>query len=210
MLLGLLVAAPAAAGDACEDGGDGSPPAILVDAPATGVLPPPGADWRFEVSERQCVFEIDARDEAQVDRVLAEREASGTPRWHGLTRADFDIRFETEPTAAGCRFIWLQMQVDISLWLPRWQPPSPVRLRQGRRWQARLEVLRQHELAHRDQKVATAIALYRELATLAAADCSEFDRRARSRIERALLWLRLKSEALDALTDHGRRPPPAR
>jgi predicted secreted Zn-dependent protease len=202
--------APVAADESCAGGVATSAAATIIEGRDAGVRPPPGAEWRLVVTEQHCVFTIEARDEKALNRFLAEREATGTPRWHGMTRAVFDVRFETGPLADGCRFTMLDMRTDIELWLPHWQPPATLRQRRDARWQDQLDALAKHERAHRAQKVDTAVALYRELAALDASDCVALKHLGRQRIERALQRLRLKSAGLDALTDHGRRTLPAR
>jgi predicted secreted Zn-dependent protease len=208
LLLGIAACAGEAAGaDDCAAVDGSSPHAVLVTG-GDGVAP--DHLLRFELREQHCVHAFDARDEGELDRQLAERAINGSPRWHGLTRATFDVRFELEPATAGCRFAWLDLQVDISVWLPQWQQSGPVRQREGARWRARLATLQEHERTHRDQMVDAAVALYREFGRLEAVDCQRFDQLARQRIDRALLRLKLKGESFDALTDHGRRRPPSR
>src|SRR5690606_17906689 len=64
--------------------------------------------------------------------IPALQGAKGT---HGRTHSDIVITYELDQTAAGCRLSRLEVQLDIEVTLPEWEPGKAVSIMERARWE---------------------------------------------------------------------------
>jgi predicted secreted Zn-dependent protease len=163
----------------------------------------------FEYIEHRKYYVVDAvkvRDLRQQlrERRLALGDGTESP---GRTTQRLETQFELIPLPTGCRMVNLTLTLEVTIYLPSWQPPEgrfPKAL--GERWDAMLAALTRHEEGHRDNALWAARGLHRQLLALGEdLNCLELQRAAQRERFKAEVRYRQRDQAYDRRTDHGVR-----
>ncbi|MDN5782437.1 MAG: DUF922 domain-containing Zn-dependent protease [Luteimonas sp.] len=129
------------------------------------------------------------------------QDAAGT---HGRTSSDIAIAYELDRPAAGCRLRNLEVQLDIVVTLPEWDPGETVPDWQRARWRRTLAALERHEATHRaNARAAAEEARARILAIGLQPDCKSVRDTANRLLRRTRLKYEFRDRRYDARTRHG-------
>lgn len=161
-----------------------------------------------EVSERREYYDLRSTSLRALRREMDERKrAAGIDgKALGLTRQDIETSFALVPLPDGCRLSGVSVKLSITIHLPRWSPPKPPASFLQERWDKMIAGLTLHEEGHRDNAIAAAQELHRELSGLGESlDCLELERAARRASFQAQVRYRLRDRNYDKRTRHGER-----
>jgi len=140
-------------------------------------------------------LQIDARRPARHDGV----------RSHALTEAVLTARYDLLEVPEGCRLGTPSVVLELTTWLPDWQPPRKAAAALYADWAAMLQGLRDHERGHRDLAVHAADRLADALQALPSdRDCAQLRQLANRALNRVLIHLQLRNDSYDRRTQHGR------
>lgn len=163
-----------------------------------------GPPERLRISHQRIEEVFDAPTLAGLRSALRESPRFGG---HGQTHSSFELAQQLHADASSCRLINYQLQVQISVHLPRWTPARPVGAREQGNWPQALAALQAHEAGHVGHAEQAARELDAQLQPLIGErrqDCA----RLQSAIERkrmaVLMRLQLKDSLYDDVTDFGR------
>lgn len=173
---------------------------------AAAAAPPPADEPGFAYTERREYYRVDARNvdtlKRQLDAALAGKGLGGAGV--GRTVQHLTSRYEFEPTPAGCRFKGLEVSLDVTIHLPRWEPGGGRPKALAERWDRMLAALTRHEEGHRDIAVDTARGLLARLQALPETlDCQGLAREAQKAFFQARLRHSIRDGAYERRTDHG-------
>jgi predicted secreted Zn-dependent protease len=127
--------------------------------------------------------------------------AEGT---HGRTSSDIAIAYEFDRSAAGCRLRNLEVQLDIVVTLPEWDPGKAVPAQELARWERTLAALERHEATHRaNARAAAEEARARILAIGLQPDCKAARDMASRLLRRTILKYEFRDRRYDARTRNG-------
>jgi predicted secreted Zn-dependent protease len=97
-------------------------------------------------------------------------------RSSGYTAWNIDWRFRPESRGSACMASWVEVQADIVITLPRWNPPPDAPRELRSQWDTYLAALRAHEEGHRDLAVAAARQVHARISGFLTASCQDFER----------------------------------
>ena len=124
--------------------------------------------------------------------------------YFGMTASEIGVRFRTAEADDGCRLDAVEVDLDLTMTLPEWEPAGPTDYALRRDWARFESALRRHEDGHRDRAVAGAQAVADALAGVRAATCAEADAEGQRRVREAQDRTAAEQERYDDATDHGR------
>ncbi len=149
--------------------------------------------WRIDDLRRQLLRDGPVDDNGQVHS--------------GLTSSVIEPRYVLDPIPPGCRMLALRVRVDITTYLPSWQPRRKPVAKVAKAWERASSALVEHEHGHRRHVLAAADELLvrlRELPDMA--DCRSLEIAAKRVLDRVLLKLNARTRLFDQATDFGRLP----
>jgi predicted secreted Zn-dependent protease len=127
-------------------------------------------------------------------------------RSDGYTRWFIKWHFDLDSDARSCRASNIQVDLDIHMILPKWDPPRAADPALVTRWNRYLDALRLHEDGHRHRAEATAGDVRRALQRESGArDCDALTSRLNATANTLLAGLRAQQAAYDHDTDSGRK-----
>lgn len=190
-----------------EGPGDGgaSPDVGAVSGPSGG-----GPD----VTVRTLKYPVRGRSGLELRESLLRRgrEMEGEVA-HGWTEWSVDVGYAYERTGDRCRLTRPDVDLRITVHVPRWSPPTGVAGSTVVRWNRYVRGIRRHEEEHVRIAREAADAVYRGLDSLPPGDCGSLRRRVDGLADSVLGAARRRQDRFDRVTDHGRDaeatwPPP--
>ena len=175
----------------------------LAAPPATG---PDGDDPDLHITETREDYVVDATSRRALQQQMREALARHVDEGGGVGRSlqTLTSRYELEPFEGGCRLKDLEVRLDVTIYLPRWEPAGDYPRGLDESWQAMRNALEKHELGHRDIAVETARGLLDDLRALPPQpDCSSLETRARKLFFRAQLRHSIRDGAYERRTRNG-------
>ncbi len=144
-------------------------------------------------------------------RANGPKNASGR-RVMGYTAWNVKWRYGKRSNHGLCRLANFRASADVTIWLPRWQPGHDAPEVLVHQWRQFISALEQHENQHRDNAIAAAHELVRELYGMSSFSCDALDRLAELKAEKILDrhqdWDReYDDETGHGLTEGARWPP---
>lgn len=199
---GLLAFACATAGAGGGSAG-ADPAAPTAGPPPTPVRAVPAPGVRLQ--EATVLYAVRGRTVAE----LAAALDAGAPRidgrlFRGTTDWNVRWRFRWEPVAGGCRLTDVDVRLDVTTTLPRWDPPDDPDPGVPGLWTRYRTALADHEATHRDLAVEAANRVAWTLGGLRAATCAEIEDAANARARTVVGRYRDLNRRFDRETDHGR------
>lgn len=194
----LVSAAGLLAGGMPQAAGAGEP-----SDPAVDVRDEPGFRW----TERRDYYEVRGSTLEQLRRELQRsplRDAE-LAQATGLTAQGFTMRYETKAAAEGCRVTDVQVELDLTIHLPRRATPTSLGYATQRAWDAMSAAVLRHEEGHRDNALRAGRDLRRRLSELPPMPCSKLRGAAQKVIDDVLLRLSIREDMYDRSTQHGVR-----
>jgi len=126
-------------------------------------------------------------------------------RFYGHTHWELRWNFNVASEGAECRVTTVTAQLDVTMSVPRWDPPRNADPALVRTWNAFVAGLHEHEEGHRDIAVAAVQEITRRIEAIPpAANCSKLKRTVGIRANSLLDEYREKGRRYDKTTDHGR------
>lgn len=179
--------------------------AALAASLATAPVAAPVADPGLRISEDRAEYVVDATSRTalrqQMRAALARHVEGGGV---GRSLQTLTSRYELEPFEGGCRLKDLVVSLDVTIYLPRWEPAGDFPRGLDEAWLAMRDALERHELGHRDIAVATARGLLKDLRALPPQpDCPSLETRARKLFFRAQLRHSIRDGAYERRTRNG-------
>jgi predicted secreted Zn-dependent protease len=171
-----------------------------------------GPPERLRIHLTQHEVVLDAPDLASLRMALNESQRF---RGHGLTHTRLEVRQQLLDERSNCRLIDHQVRAEITVSLPRWQPPEPLSERQQGNWPQASAALQAHEAIHVEHAQQAARNLDAAMATLrqrAYPDCDTLKRVIERARQRVLIRFEIRDALFDQVTDFGRKtaaPEPA-
>ena len=165
----------------------------------------PNGDPGLQLSETQAEYVVDATSRQalreQMRAALARHVEGGGV---GRSLQTLTSRYELEPFEGGCRLKDLVVSLDVTIYLPRWEPAGDYPRGLDEAWTAMRDALERHERGHRDIAVETARSLLGDLRALPPQpDCPTLETRARKLFFRAQLRHSIRDGAYERRTRHG-------
>lgn len=162
-------------------------------------------DGQVHVVENIRYYDITGRTEGDLLNGMVRLGPSWNgERYFGLTRTDVRYTYWKTPKPTGCDLTEIQVYLEVTVTLPRWQPMSGTPFQLERSWRSFDYALRQHELGHQRLAVEEAEMIRRSLASLRTASCNAIDAQARSQASRIRETYQSLHHDYDHHTDHGR------
>ena len=163
------------------------------------------ADPGLQFTEVQAEYVVDATSRRalrdQMRTALARHVEGG-----GIGRSlqTLTSRYELEPLEGGCRLKDLVVSLDVTIYLPRWEPAGDYPRGLEEDWQAMRDALERHEHGHRDIALDTARGLLADLRALPPQpDCPSLETRARKLFFQAQLRHSIRDGAYERRTRNG-------
>ena len=150
-------------------------------------------------------YTVAGRTAAEVHRSMGDGGPTldGTT-YFGMTASEIGVRFRAVEADGGCRLDAVEVDLDLTMTLPAWEPAGPTDYALRRDWARFESALRRHEDGHRDRAVAGAQAVADALAGVRAATCAEADAEGQRRVREAQDRTAAEQRRYDDATDHGR------
>ncbi|NLC59821.1 MAG: DUF922 domain-containing Zn-dependent protease [Gammaproteobacteria bacterium] len=125
-------------------------------------------------------------------------------RFHGYTRWQVSWRYQFKPGRDACATAAVDIDLKVTMQLPRWRPPERVPAATVREWERYMVALRAHEDGHAAIGAAVAEAIRRELAAMRSpSGCAALAEAIERRASQILDDHKARELAYDASTDHG-------
>lgn len=162
----------------------------------------PGVDIRLGYS----YYEVSGRDATEVLHSLRRNgpESDGG-RYFGITQSRTGLSYQLVSSRAGCSIANLGVRTDITITLPKWDPPHSTAPELRRQWDMFLEKLTEHEHWHADASRKGAHDVHDAIRALRSASCSELEVRAKRIAEDISARVERENNEYDRATDHGRK-----
>jgi predicted secreted Zn-dependent protease len=126
-------------------------------------------------------------------------------RGDGYTEYRIAWRFSMTLKDGVCRAHDAEVDLDVTMQLPRWDPPASVSTQLARTWDRFSEVLREHEDGHHRLAISAAREVRRKLkARVKAANCETLKAKMNATANDVLREYREKQLKYDLDTDYGR------
>ena len=126
-------------------------------------------------------------------------------RFYGHTHWELRWNYNVASEGAECRVTTVTATLDMTMSLPRWDPPRNADPALVRTWNAFVAGLREHEEGHRDIALAAAQEITNRIEAISpAANCAKLKRTVGIRANSLLDEYREKGRRYDRTTDHGR------
>lgn len=153
---------------------------------------------------RTETYAVDGATVDEVLRSLLERgPATEAGVFFGLTTAETRLRYRTLASDRGCAIADVEVDLDVTVTLPAWQPPPGVPSEVRRDWRRFLHALRGHEDEHREIAERKAGALHRAVSAVRAPTCEAAVAEGRRRVGRLQIEAEAAHRQFDRETDHG-------
>lgn len=166
-------------------------------------LAPPTRAIRTTLSH--ATYPVTGQTEREVLRsLLASGPRDGDDIFFGLTATELDVRFDPKEISGGCVIRNTQVDLDIVITLPEWQPMTDVGPGLQRDWRQFRWALAEHEDEHRALAIEGAEQAYDAVAELYRPSCAEANTEARRRLERIGVEIEAAHRRLDQETGHGK------
>jgi len=163
---------------------------------------------QVNVVDRAEHFQLDARTrDALIQQLWSRgpRHESGRHAW-GFTSWEFDIKYVLEPAGVGCSVAAPAVRLNVITILPDWRPSGRVSVGLSSEWARMLGRLQAHEATHREQGVAAASRLARELTgDERFPDCAVAERVLKRMVRAAVRDATLEGRRFDRRTNYGAR-----
>ena len=160
---------------------------------------------RLETSLDVVTYAVQGRTAGEVlTSMRAGAPSADGVTYFGMTASEIDVRFRTIQVAGGCRLDGVEVDLDVTMTLPDWDPDGPTDYAVRRDWARFASALRRHEDGHRDRAVAGAEAVADALADVVRPTCPEVDAEGRRLAREAQARTAAEQERYDDQTDHGR------
>ena len=197
--VGVDVPATAVGGGTAARGGGA---ATEAEAPAAN-LSAASRPVRIALAERPYAVAGSTAQELLASMAAAAPSTEGET-FFGLTVTELSFRYVHATGAGACRLHDVQVDLAVSVALPRWDPPADASYALRRDWARFAANLRRHEDRHRVLAEASADATRARLHGLTAATCAEVNVEARRRAEQARIEADAAHRRYDDETGHGR------
>lgn len=160
---------------------------------------------RLDTSLGVVTYPVQGRTAGEVlASMRAGAPSSGGTTYFGMTESAIDVRFRAVETAGGCRLSDVEVDLDVTMTLPDWEPDGPTAYAVRRDWARFSSALRRHEDGHHARAVAGAEAVADALAEVVRPTCAEADAEGRRRARAAQDRTAAEQAHFDDQTDHGR------
>jgi predicted secreted Zn-dependent protease len=182
-----------------------SPPEVPAPAAPAAAAPTALAAARIAITGREQYYDIDGASAGALRdqiRRLGPKDESGRSR-DALTVWDLEWVYHDAPGASGCALRDLQVNLNVTITLPRWKPPATAPAGLSESWRTYLEHVKLHEAGHRTIAERTARAVFAALSPLRAATCDEVHSMASRTAEEIVAEGRARNRAYDVQTKHG-------
>lgn len=163
-------------------------------------------DPGLHLTETRREYVVDATSPRALRQQMRQALARHVDGGGGVGRSlqTLSSRYELEPIEGGCRLKDLVVSLEVTIYLPRWEPAGHYLPGLEARWLAMHEALEAHELGHRDIAVETARGLLAELRALPPQpDCTSLETQARKRFVRAQMRHAIRDRAYEHRTRNG-------
>ena len=135
---------------------------------------------------------------------LSVPDATGK-RFYGHTHWELRWNYNVASEGAECRVTTVTATLDMTMSLPRWDPPRNADPALVHTWNAFVAGLREHEEGHRDIALDAAQEITNRIEAIPpAANCEKLKRTVGIRANSLLDEYREKGRRYDRMTDHGR------
>lgn len=152
-----------------------------------------------DISGRTAKELSDALKRISYAEPTGDRYFAANTRW----RLAWNFRVEAPPRGT-CRLASATASLDITMNLPRWQPPRDAPPALVHQWQTFATAVRHHEDGHRDIAVDAAHAILDRVSKVApASDCGKLKRSLGRVADATLREYRDKESSYDVTTLHG-------
>ena len=128
----------------------------------------------------------------------------GGQRFLGHTQWSIKYRFQTTPSASGCRVVSAHANVNIVHTLPQWKDRAGASPAAQAQWDHYSRALARHEQGHAAIAIKHAHRIETALNLIAGATCAEVNGAANQRAQHILAEVHRENAAYDRQTDHGR------
>jgi predicted secreted Zn-dependent protease len=166
--------------------------ALLVAAPATQAF----------INERTEHYDIYG---STFGELVTEIDRKSPRGFTAYTESEFTYKFQTSATSTGCRVSSLQVDVDITYTMPRWENRELASAELRASWDSSFTALERHEKQHGAIAKQTYNQIIREVRQLGVRDsCGEFGTLVASVFNSALAANSERQRNYDQTTDHGK------
>ena len=125
-------------------------------------------------------------------------------RYFGLTNTEVRYSYERVPTTTGCDLSRIEVQLGITVTLPRWRPMPGTPYALERAWHQFERNLRGHEAGHQQLAEEEGEMIRRILAAVRTPSCETMDAEARRRVDEVRATYNDLHHGYDTRTEHGR------
>ncbi len=122
----------------------------------------------------------------------------------GLTQTELDVRYEPTGVSGGCRIESVEVDLNVVVTLPEWEPEGAVDSALRHDWSRFRRSLSQHELRHREIARSGAEAAAAEVAGFYRSLCPAAIAEARERLDRLGVEINGAHRRYDDETGHGK------
>lgn len=137
--------------------------------------------------------------------LVAEIDQKGPNGFTGYTYAEFAYQYRTSSSSTGCRVSSLQVDVDITYTMPRWEDRDSANAELRASWDASYAALERHEKQHGAISKQTHNEIIREVRRIGARNsCGEIGGLVASAFNSALASHSEQQRNYDQTTEHGR------
>lgn len=159
----------------------------------------------IQVRERTTTYPVVGATEEAIRRSL-DHGAIGIDgrRYRGLTDWRIRWRFRYERQGSRCSMARVDVRLEITTTLPRWEPPPEVDPGLEEKWRRYRITLEEHEAGHRDRAVLAANEILRSLRAIRDTDCRSITARANERGHEIVRRYHEENRRYDHETRHGR------
>jgi predicted secreted Zn-dependent protease len=157
------------------------------------------------VTAREQYYDIDGSSAGalrnQISR-LGPKDESGKSQ-DALTVWSIEWGYGTAQRGDSCVLRDVKVTLNVSVTLPRWQPPATATAELRKTWQAYLKAVRLHEAGHRTIAERNAREVMAALTPLRGGTCDKLSDEATRTAERIVADGRARNRAYDIQTKHG-------
>lgn len=144
-------------------------------------LPP-----EIELNENYNYYDLQGSTDDQLRGEVRSKvlRTSFVPRAVGSAGSNIRVVFEPEETSSGCTYKKLSIPLQVTITLPRWDPPEGTASETKEKWTKFLKVVEDHEKEHRDITLKHAVNLSKILKSLPpSATCEELAKKVKGKTQ---------------------------
>lgn len=162
-------------------------------------------DGEVHIADNVQYYEVHGRTERDIlNGMMRHGPVWNGERYFGLTRTDVRYTYWKTPYATRCDLTDIQVYLEVTTTLPRWQARAGIPYQLERAWRTFDYSLRRHEQGHKQLAIEEAEMIKRTLAGLRTSSCDQIDAQARSQSSRIRATYQNMHEEYDRRTGHGR------